>query len=403
MMKRIPDHIVRAANSLDSVVIGQGISMTAYNMMKRMGWTGGPLKGGMLAPPPTPEGNRSREMLGFKAKKERSKVVAYTTGDGGIVYGQEREGLIKRYELDPLGKPIPTGENVPWHSGAKPVLRWRGAIKGVAEYCYPHPQGWTFKELLKETPLDRITVSAITGAFASKVKATPTCKAAWNNAASSWHVKTPIDWEELGKLFAFSLITPPDFHLFMKYIVHRGLFVRSFMPEEDGYDRCRCCHAAKETQVHLHRCSTLWPIWKEFRLLVGAVWGRVKPSHEMTFLGMNEEGVFLPLALRAVHAIVWKMIIIEFTLTGMEPGRCFKTKTIFPYVFTRMHTRLSAKVQTHRCGLASALQQGRPPPKDETINSLLYPLASMQGAEVIWHEAWKKKGVEYGVPLSSFK
>ena len=134
MINRIPGYIVRAANSLDSVVIGQGISMTAYNMMKKMGWTGGPLKGGMLAHPPTPEGNRSREMLGYKVKTKRSKVVAYISGEGEVVYGQEREGLIKRYELNPLGNPVPTGENVPWHSGAKPVLRWKGAIKGIAEF-----------------------------------------------------------------------------------------------------------------------------------------------------------------------------------------------------------------------------------------------------------------------------
>ena len=147
----------------------------------------------------------------------------------------------------------------------------------------------------------------------------------------------------------------------------------------------------------------MWPIWKEFRVLVGAVWGGVKPSHEMTFLGMNEDGTFIPLALRALHAILWKMIIIEFSLTGLEPGRSFKTKTIFPYVFTRMHTRLCAKIQAHRSGVAEAVRQGKPPPKDDTVNTVLHPLASMNGVEVSWHEAWKKKGVEYSIPLSSFK
>ena len=130
-------------------------------------------------------------------------------------------------------------------TGSLSILWWKGAIKGIAEYCYPHPKGWTFKELLKDAPLDKLNVSAITGAFASKLKETPTCMTAWNDTSSSWHVTAPIDWKELGRLFVFSLITPPDFHLFMKYIVHRGLFVRSFMPESDGYDRCRCCHAAR--------------------------------------------------------------------------------------------------------------------------------------------------------------
>ena len=175
------------------------------------------------------------------------------------------------------------------------------------------------------------------------------------------------------------------------------------MPEDDGYNKCRCCHAAKETQIHLHRCSTLWPVWKEFRALAGTMWNRVKPCHELTFLGMTEDGTFLPISLRALHAILWKMIIIEFTLTGLEPGRVFKTKTIFPYAYSRMHTRLSARIQVHRRRVAAALRQELQPPSDDNINHLLYPFAKMDGCEVSWHEAWVRKGLEYDLSLRSFR
>ena len=110
--------------------------------------------------------------------------------------------------------------------------------------------------------------------------------------------------------------------------------------------------------MHFHRCSTLWPIWKEFRLLVGELWRRVKPCIELTFLGLTDQGQFPPLAIRAMHAVLWKMIIIEFTLVGLESGKPFKSKAIFPYVFTRLHTRLSAKIHSYRHMYGEALRKG---------------------------------------------
>ena len=79
MMTRLPSHITRAAISLDSYVIGQGISMIAYNIMKKMGWTGGPLQGGQLAPPPTPTGNKGTESLDLKNLRRKRNVSWWLT------------------------------------------------------------------------------------------------------------------------------------------------------------------------------------------------------------------------------------------------------------------------------------------------------------------------------------
>ena len=138
----------------------------------------------------------------------------------------------------------------------------------------------------------------------------PTCKKAWVDRASSWHVNVAIDWAALGQIFRSRLLTPVDFQSFFKFIIHRRLYVRSFMPEEDGYNKCRCCHSARESQAHLHRCSVLWPIWKEFRRIVGMTWKTVPHSMELTFLGITNKGEILPESLRALHVILWKMIII---------------------------------------------------------------------------------------------
>ena len=36
---------------------------------------------------------------------------------------------------------------------AHKALRWGKGVLGRADQTYPHPKGWTFKELLRETPL----------------------------------------------------------------------------------------------------------------------------------------------------------------------------------------------------------------------------------------------------------
>ena len=185
----------------------------------------------------------------------------------------------------------------------------------------------------------------------------------------------------------------------MKYSVHRRLHVRSFMPEDDGYNKCRCCHAAKETQAHLHRCYALWPIWREYRRLVGTMWKVVRPCVELTYLGMNDEGVFLPLGLRAMHAILWKMIIIEFTLAGIEEGKIFETKKIFPFVMSRMQTRLNAVIYNHKNRIADASRRSRKPPNDDKVNETLYPFACMEGSKVIWNDGWVNKCKDHEIEM----
>ena len=405
MMLCIPDHIKRASCSRTSKLTGQGISGTAHGIMRKMGWKGGPLitkrgdEGLMYAPEAT-EPHQNREGLGFtrSKKKEKKRLAAYELPNGDILYGNGDEGLIKVIELDPRGRAVVTGENVPWFSEAKEVLFWKGGIKGVAEFIFPHPKGWTFKEFRREIPLDKIQVKHTTGALAEKDVVEPTCKKAWSDVTSSWHVKATIDWDAFGSIFKSKLLTPLDFHTFFKYLVHRRLYVRSFMPEEDGYNKCRCCHAVRESQAHLHRCYVLWPIWKEFRRLVSVVWKTVSHSMELTFLGITNKGEFLPESLRGLHIIMWKMVIIEFTRTGLEAGKVFNVKSIFPMTLRRMQSRLNGVITAHVKQVKKAQRHKRTPPKADNTNTLISPLAVVEGESVTWHINWIKKCNEHGVP-----
>ena len=344
------------------------------------------------------EPHPGRAGLGLPKKKRVVKrIAAYDIGDGVMQYARGGKGLLKAVELDPRGKPVPSGENLQWFLEMKEVLYWKGAVKGIAEFLFPHPRGWTFKEMCKEIPLDKIQVKHTTGALAAADVAEPTCKTAWVNKHSSWHVNTAIDWDAFSSIFRSQLLTNSDFQTYYKYIVHRRLYVRSFMPEADGYNRCRCCDSAKETQAHLHRCHVLWPIWKEFRRFVGTTWKTVAHTPELTFLGISK-GELLPESLRALHIIIWKMVIIEFTRTGMETGRVFKSKGIFNIAVRRFQTRMNAVIHVHISAVKKAKRRSRPPPKADKINELLFPLAVVEGVTVTWNDHWIRKSEEHDIP-----
>ena len=314
IIKRIPFHIKRAAASSSSIIIGHGISHTAYKMMSAMGWQGDALRtDGVSAPIQAPEGRAPRQGLGYtdpKHRKQRSrpKLAAYNV-DGKIVYAKEGDGILKEYELDPLGMPTETTHNLGWHHGAMPILWWKLGVKGVAEFLYPHPSGWTYNEAQDTTALDDFTVKKLTQAFIHDNEQ-PKCISSWSNKKSSWHLNINIDWLAYGRLFQNKLATTKDVNLFLIHIIYRRLVVRAHAPEEDGYSLCRCCNRSLETQTHLAYCSILRPIWQELARLTTRLWKTTTPNSAFIFLGIRGTHELPPLALRVLHAIVWKMLLI---------------------------------------------------------------------------------------------
>ena len=138
MMKRIPYYIKRAAQAHTSNLIGHGISNTAHKIMELQGWEGEELeahdhgaptgrKGPLFAPEAGQPSREGKEGLGFHPtrKADKNQIMAYETGNGEILYARGGEGLKKIIELDPLGKPICTGENLPWYRREMPIVLWK--------------------------------------------------------------------------------------------------------------------------------------------------------------------------------------------------------------------------------------------------------------------------------------
>ena len=92
------------------------------------------------------------------------------------------------------------------------------------------------------------------------------------------------------------------------------------------------------------------------------------------------------------------MVIIEFTRTGMETGRVFKSKGIFNIAVRRFQTRMNAVIHVHISAVKKAKRRSRPPPKADKINELLFPLAVVEGAHVTWNDHWIRKSEEHDIP-----
>ena len=112
---------------------------------------------------------------------------------------------------------------------------------------------------------------------------------------------------------------------------------------------------------------------------------------ELTFLGITNKGELIPESLRVLHIILWKIIIIEFTRTGMEPGKTFRVRGIFAITMRRMQTRMNAFIFIHTLKIKTAAKHKRPAPKNEEVNGILFPLASFEGELLKWNEHWIQK------------
>ena len=119
---------------------------------------------------------------------------------------------------------------------------------------------------------------------------------------------------------------------------------------------------------------------------------------ELTFLGITNKGELIPESLRVLHIILWKIIIIEFTRTGMEPGKTFRVRGIFAITMRRMQTRMNAFIFIHTLKIKTAAKHKRPAPKNEEVNGILFPLASFEGELLKWNEHWIKKCDEHDIP-----
>ena len=321
IIETIPKYILKTARGItlpDYTKYGPGA-----RMLRRAGWRPGQGIGktpGRAHPVETPEGTSNRAGLGIRIKPNRkSKITAArkkykaTMWEGTLQYGtyEPSTSTFTCYDLTTRGRPYPANRSytIPSTNIAE-ALWWGSGIVGAATRYFPHPKGWKVRG--PDCFLDEVSVKKLTLAYTLPKQIPPSCIAAWEQRLGS------IDWRQVGLKYTERLLTPKDFMTHFKLILHRALYTRHINPDclSRLATNCRLCHAATERIGHLPDCSTLQPIFSSFLRLAGC--NPTDPTDRSRLLLLGLASPPLPQALSDLHLIMWKFILIHFTLVDLE-------------------------------------------------------------------------------------
>ena len=181
---------------------------------------------------------------------------------------------------------------------------------GPSVLTFPHPNGWIVAG--PDCPLDKVTVKKLTLSLALPKQIAPACISTWERRLGS------IDWHAVGAEHREKLITPKDFMTHFKLILHNALLLRHKDSTRiaTGTTSCRLCAAAQERCMHLPRCRCLTPLWSRFIALTKLSLSDDNSRDKLILLGLSDPP--LPKALSDFHLILWKFVLIRFTLVDLE-------------------------------------------------------------------------------------
>ena len=130
------------------------------------------------------------------------------------------------------------------------------------------------------------------------------------------------------------------------------------------------------------------------------MWKHNNVSNELIFLGVTEQGELLPPGLLALHRVMWKIVLISWTRVEFE-NIPLVPKNVWNITFRRITARARALYAKHTLAARNARMHDRTPPKPESINKWLTPIAECVDGGLVWHPEWVKLSYSYGVHLDS--
>ena len=103
-----------------------------------------------------------------------------------------------------------------------------------------------------------------------------------------------------------------------KTILHRALFTRHINPthKQANTTHCRLCEVETENIMHLATCPSLYYIWSSFAKLANINTSSSLEEARLNLLGIHNPP--LSQALSDLHLIIWKFILIYFTLVDLK-------------------------------------------------------------------------------------
>ena len=280
---------------------------------------------GIVDPVPTSPQYSPGAGLGFatshtpsrkQASAERRSRFKATIMDGRTIYGTYQP-ITEDFHLHSLTtkgrlEPTTTHHYIQPHE-IRDILFSNGGVLGIAESTFPHPAGWTVAGT--DCDMSRITVKKLTAAFRIPLQVQPTCKAVWQGLLG------PLDWIAIGRKYRQRLLTPRDFMTHFKLILHRGLYTRANNRTGLVSPLCRLCDSSLENIRHLTTCRRLRTIWDRFILLTNVNCQTQQERDKLILLGISPDGRSLPQALSDFHLVLWKFVLIHFTLVDLQKQR----------------------------------------------------------------------------------
>jgi hypothetical protein len=396
IIRTIPDFVTLTARSI--VTPKYQIYGIGAALLRRAGWQEGTGVGatpGITEPIPDPSSTRGRAGLGFSTKppkklrsqlrKLRYKVIRR---DGQLIYGtyQPDTHTFSIYKLSADGYPHPTHTTLTVDPHLpQQALWWGRGIVGPSIRTFPHPQGWIVAG--PDCHLDNVTVKKLTLALTLPQQILPTCVTTWERRLGN------IDWGTVGLKYREKLITPKDFMPHFKLILHNSLLLRhkDSARRAAGTTNCRLCGAAEERCTHLPRCRCLAPIWNRFIKLTKLKCNDDNSRSRLILLGLSHPP--LPKALSDFHLILWKFILINFTLVDLENKR-FIADNVWNGAIRRYLSK--ANTLTYRVGdLTRRAEANLSQLNLKQVNELLSPLGTIDSrGSIIWVDEFARHAAE---------
>jgi len=393
LIDSIPRYITLTAHGVTQVEY-QKYGMGAI-LLRGMGWRAGQGIGktpGVTEPIPDPVGTRGKAGVGSNATKlprrkliaQKRKVYKATRWEGEIIYGKynAEAQVFTQYALNTRGKPVPTHTTRMVHPDkVTEVLWWGNAIVGAAPISFPHPEGWRVEG--PDCTLSRVTVKSLTLALTLRRTTNPPCMSYWNKRLG------PIDWQAVGRKYREKLITPKDFMPHFKNILHRALLTRN--RQKDRIARlatnCRLCRRRTENIIHLADCAALWTLWERFLELVPERPRDPQGRRKLILLGLTTPE--LPKPFSDFHLVLWKFILIHFTLTDIE-NRNFDSTTVWEGAVRRYASKVNS-LNYQVLEEAKTAEAEEREPHLMKVNSLIEPLAHYDAqARLTWRPDFLK-------------
>ena len=256
-----------------------------------------------------------------------------------------------------------------------------GGVVGLADAIFPYPNKWSFEGI--SVPISSTTVKHLTYAFSCPHREAPSCIQAWTK-----RLKIDINWAAVGRLYRIRLLTPRDFMSHYKNILHRALLTRTKQNSPLASRKCRLCNRGTENFTHLVSCSKILPLWTRFRKLANLTFSNESDELITLLLGVRESGASLPSAHSDLFIILWKFIIINFTLAELE-RKPFDCESIWKSTILRYLSKSNTLTYRVQSKQLTADARGR---KLDTRheNSLLHPLGSIDDKGIIhWSEEFE--------------